>query len=134
MARDAAPVMRADLMVCGRVSRPMPFVAAAAMVWLASACSGEPSPHHEQFVGKWKSSRLATTPLYLHQNGEWEIRTGEDRVLQYGVWQLQDRRIMWTIKMDGRLNHDENAVLSVRQGRFELRERDGSVTVFERLD
>jgi hypothetical protein len=126
--------MRAALMVSWRRWRPIPFVAAAAMVWLAAACSGEPSPRHEQFVGKWKSSRLATTPLYLHQNGEWEIRTDEDRVLQYGVWQLQDRRMVWSIKMDGRLEHDENAVLSVRPGRFELRERNGSVTVFERLD
>ena len=133
MARNAAAVTRAALMVSRRISQPMIFAAAAALVLLAVACSGEPHPRHEQFVGKWKSSRLAT-PLHLHENGEWEIRTVEDSVLQYGVWQLQDRRMVWSIKIDGRLNHDENTVLSVGQGRFELRERNGSVTVFERLD
>ena len=129
MARDAAAVMRA----VSRSMRPMALAAAAALVLQAAACSGQPAPRHEQFVGKWKSSRLAT-PLHLHRSGEWEIRTDEDQVLQYGVWQLQDRRMVWSIKMDGRLNHDENAVLSVGQRRFELRERNGSVTVFERLD
>jgi hypothetical protein len=132
MARNAAAVRGAALMASRRILRPLPFVAAAAIL-LASACSGQPHPRHEQFVGKWKSSRLAT-PLHLHENGEWEIRTEEDSVLQYGVWQLQDRRMVWSIKMDGRLNHDENTVISVGQGRFELRERNGSVTVFERLD
>jgi hypothetical protein len=106
--------------------------AIAATVLVAAGC-GQAAPRHEQFVGKWKSSRLAT-PLHLHQNGEWEIRTAEDSVLQYGVWQLQDRRLVWTIKMDGKLSHDANAVLSVDKRRFELRERNGSVTVFERLD
>lgn len=106
---------------------------ATAVVLLAAACSGQPDLRHEQFVGKWKSSRLAT-PLYLHKNGEWEIRTDEDSVLQYGVWQLQGKRMVWSIKVDGRLNHDENAVLSVAQKRFELREANGSVTVFERLE
>jgi hypothetical protein len=131
MARDVAALMRAASMK--RVLRPLAFLAAAVMVLLAAACSGEPPPRHEQFVGKWKSSRLAT-PLHLHENGEWEIKTEEDSVLQYGVWQLQDRRMIWSIKMDGRLNHDENTVLSIGQRRFELREQNGSVTVFERLD
>ena len=70
----------------------------------------------------------------MYKNGEWEIRTEEDSVLQFGVWQLDGRRIVWSIKMEGRLDHEENAVVSVAQRRFELRERDGSVTVFERLD
>lgn len=114
--------------------RAAPLMAAAALcAALVPGCSREPQPRHDQLVGKWKSSRLAT-PLYLHTNGEWEIRTEDERVLQYGVWQLQGRHIVWSIRMDGRLAHDENTILSVRPGRFELRERDGSVTRFDRLD
>ena len=133
MARDAAPLMQAALRGFGRMWRDVSFKAAAALLVLAAACSPHAELRPEQFVGKWKSSRSAT-PLHLHTNSEWEITTLEGHVLQYGVWQLQDRRMVWSIKMDGRLNHDENPVLSVAQQRFELRERDGSVTVFERLD
>jgi hypothetical protein len=105
---------------------------AAALLCLAllAACSREPRP--EQFAGKWKSSRLAT-PLHLHANGEWEIRADDDAVLQYGVWQLQGSTFVWSISQGGRLAHDPNAIVAVRADRFELRERDGSVTVFERL-
>jgi len=108
------------------------FVAAAVIAPLFAGC-GWSAPRQEQFIGKWKSSRL-TTALHLYKNGEWEIRTEEGRVLQFGVWQLVGRRILWTIKMQGRIAHDENAVVSVGQRRFELRERDGAVTVFDRLD
>ena len=97
-----------------------------------AACSGPSNVKPEQVVGKWKSSRT-TTPLVLHENGDWEIR-GEDRVLQYGVYQLQGDRILWSIKLDGRVQHDENRFVSMKPGRFELRERDGSVTLFEKLD
>ena len=108
------------------------FVAAAASVAFVTGCS-QSAPRNEQFVGKWKSSRLAT-PLHMYKNGEWEIRTEEGSVLQFGVWQLDGRRMVWGIKMEGRLDTEANAVLSVDQRRFQLRERDGSVTVFERLD
>jgi hypothetical protein len=95
-----------------------------------AACSPQPRP--EQFAGAWKSSRL-TTPLHLHPNGEWEIRTAEGAVLQYGVWQLRDRTFVWSIRQDGGLLHDPNPIVAVKADRFELRERDGSVTVFQRL-
>jgi hypothetical protein len=133
MARNAAALMRGATTVLSSVARRRrSFVAAAAIALLSAGC-GQSAPRQEQFVGKWKSSRLAT-PLHMYKNGEWEIRTEEDSVLQFGVWQLDGRRIVWSIKMEGRLDHEENAVLSVGQRRFELRERDGSVTVFERLD
>lgn len=134
MARSAAAVIRSAPAVRGRtLGRRPALVAVAAFVCLAASCSRQADVRQEQFVGKWKSSRLAT-PLHMYQNGEWEIKTDEERVLQYGVWQLQGRRMIWSIKMDGSLSHDENAILSVGQQRFELRERDGSVTLFERLD
>jgi hypothetical protein len=109
------------------------LVAAVAFALVVPGCSREPVPRQEMFVGKWKSSRLAT-PLHLHQNGEWEIKTDEDRVLQYGVWQLEGKRFVWSIRIDGRVQRDENAVLAVSQRRFELREQDGSTTKFDRLD
>lgn len=99
---------------------------------LLAACQPQWKP--EQFAGKWKSSRVST-PLYLHPNGEWEIRNNEGRVLQYGIWQLQDRSILWTIRTgDGQVMHEANPIVSVAERRFELRETDGSLTKFERLD
>jgi hypothetical protein len=105
------------------------FIIACVLALLA-AC--QPQPKAEQFAGKWKSSRL-TTPLHLSANGEWEIRGDDDQVLQYGVWQVKDRTFIWSVKLDGQLQHDPNAIVSMDAKRFELRERDGSVTRFDRL-
>ena len=115
-----------------RMRRPVGVLAMLAMLCLATGCS-QSEPRSEQFVGQWKSSRLATAPLSMHATGEWEIRNDENRVMQYGLWQLEGRRIVWHIRMDGRLQHDINAIESVAKDRFELREQDGSITRFERL-
>lgn len=106
----------------------------AASLAVLGACSRQPEPRPEHFVGQWKSSRLAALPLHLHGNGEWEIKAAEGPPLQFGIWQVEGRRMLWTIRIDGRMTHDENAILSVGKRQFELRERDGSVTRFERID
>ena len=86
----------------------------------------------QQFVGRWKSSRLGST-LLLNANGEWEMRDTADRVLQYGVWQLRDRTLVWSVRLNGRLQHDPNAIIDVSPAMFQLRERDGTITRFDRL-
>lgn len=96
-------------------------------------CSGKPAFGPENFVGRWRSSR-SNTPIQLLSNGEWRIVDGEGTVLQQGVWQLVEGRLLWSFKLDGQVGHDANTVLSVSAKRFELRERDGTVTVFDRLD
>ena len=98
---------------------------------LLSGC--QPKIQTSQLAGRWKSSRLTTTVLHLHPNGEWEIRDADEHVLQYGVWQVQDRTLVWTIKQEGKLQHDPNPIVALEKDRFELRERDGSITRFERL-
>lgn len=85
------------------------------------------------FVGKWQSTRLVT-PLHLAANGEWEIRTAEGAVLQYGIWRYEDKKIVWTIKQGTRISDDVNPVLSVTPAEFRLKERDGTTTVFRRLE
>jgi len=108
------------------------MVAALLAVAVLAAC--QPRWKADQFHGKWKSSRLAT-PLYLHDSGEWEIREDGGRALQYGVWRLQDGGILWSVRTsDGRLVHDANPIVSVGERRFVLREQDGSLTKFERLN
>jgi hypothetical protein len=102
--------------------------------FLVAGCSRAPEPAPADFVGQWRSSRLATTPLHLHANGEWEIRSADGAVMQYGVWALRERRILWTFRQEGRTEHDENPIVAFAPGRFQLRERDGSVTTFERLE
>lgn len=85
------------------------------------------------FVGRWQSSRTLT-PLYLAANGEWEIRTAEGAVLQYGVWRYDGKQLIWTYKQGARVFDDANDVLSVAPAEFRLRERNGTTTVFRRLD
>ena len=120
-------------MTCGPAGRVARGLSIAALLALA-ACSRAPQAQPDQFAGKWQSSRLAASPLYMRANGEWEIRNDEDKVLQYGVWHLEEGKMVWTVKIDGRVTHDVNALLSVTPARFELRERDGSVTRFDRIE
>lgn len=100
---------------------------------VAGGCSGRDDISSHNFVGKWKSSRLAT-PLILHDNGDWEIKTEEGSVLQYGVWKYQKNSIVWSIKMDAQVTHDVNPVISVEPLIFRLKEADGSISTFTRLD
>ena len=77
------------------------------------------------------------TPIYLHDNGEWEIKTEDGAVLQYGVWEFKSDKIIWSYKADldtGRIGRDVNDVLSATAQEFQLLERDGSTTIFKRLD
>lgn len=107
--------------------------AALVLVAVASGCARKESLYSEKdFVGKWQSSRV-TTPVFLHEDGEWELRTESGEVQQYGVWLYSDNRILWTVRVDGQIHHDPNPVLSATADEFQLRERDGSVTTFRRL-
>lgn len=103
-----------------------------ALLWVGvlSGCREAPVSS-EHFVGKWKSTKLET-PIYLHANGEWEIKTDAGDILQYGIWHY-DGKLVWSYKVSGSIGHDENAILSVARDEFKLREADGSITVFTRL-
>lgn len=91
-------------------------------------------PYSENdFIGKWKSSKLET-PLYLYANGEWEIKTNDGNILQYGVWEYKDRKIIWSYRVGGEIGHDPNAVLSANEEIFQVYEKNGTVTTFYRLD
>lgn len=96
-------------------------------------CSGGDPFSEKNFVGKWKSSKLET-PIYLHANGEWEVKTDEGAVLQFGVWRYKDKTLLWSYKIDGQVGHDPNAVLSASAREFQLRERDRTTTTFVKLD
>ena len=108
------------------------FLLAAAM--LLNGCSPREAPNEQSFVGKWKSSRLESSPLYLNNNGEWEIKLDDGKVLQYGVWEYKDKKIIWSHKIDGDIRHEANPVLSLSSKGFRVQEVDGSTTFFERLD
>lgn len=105
------------------------------LVTLAPGCARDPEPQPQQFVGTWQSSRLASRPLHLLANGDWEIRSeGAAKPLQYGGWQLQGRTMLWTFRSNGETVHDKNRIESLDSGRFVLREQDGSLTSFARLN
>ena len=107
------------------------FLVWALAAMLLAAC--QPALKPTQFSGAWKSSRLAT-PIHLHPSGTWEIRGDDGRALQYGVWQLRERSLVWSVRSsNGQLMHDINPIVSVAERQFELREQDGSLTKFQRL-
>jgi len=110
-----------------RIRRALAVVLASALVF---GCSETAST--KSFVGKWKSSKIMT-PVYLYENGEWEICKDDGGVLQYGVWVYKDNTIIWTYKDGAQIGHDPNAVVSVTPQEFKVRERDSSITSFVRL-
>ena len=104
------------------------------LISLASCSHNEAQVTTEEaFVGKWHSTR-STVPIYLYGNGDWEIKTDEGKVLQYGVWQYKNNAIVWSHKAGGQIEHDVNKVLSVTPVQFQVKERDQSVTIFTKLD
>lgn len=108
-----------------------------AVTWIVlavtSGCTKKESLYSEKdFVGKWESSRV-TTPVHLYEDGEWELITESDEVQQYGVWLYSDNKILWTVRVNGKIHHDPNPVLSATANEFQLREKDGSVTTFRRI-
>ena len=127
MRRQLAPSL-------GRQSLTL-AAAISLLVTLAPGCVRDPQPQPQQFVGTWQSSRLASRPLHLLANGDWEIRSeGAAKPLQYGVWQLQGRTMLWTFRSNDETVHDKNRIESFDSGRFVLREQDGSLTSFARLN
>jgi hypothetical protein len=97
-----------------------------------NACSSR-EPTGKDFVGTWKSSRV-TTPIRLYENDEWELMANDGEVMQYGVWQYFDNKIMWSYMVDEAMGHDTNPILSAAPREFKLRERDGSITTFSKVD
>ena len=111
------------------------FLIAAVLFFVAAlaSCTSKDAPAEKDFIGKWKTSR-ATTPIRLYESGEWELLDNFGGVRQYGVWQYFDNKVMWSYIVDSRFSHDTNLVLSVSQSEFRLREGDGNITVFTRLE
>lgn len=104
----------------------------ALLFTVVPGCQRTPQVDAAAFVGSWHSSRL-TTPLVLYANGDWEIKTAEGQVLQYGVWSYAPGQFLWTFKQGKQVQHEVNPLLSFSPSRFSLRETDGSVTTFTRL-
>ena len=110
----------------------------AASILLATCLLGGCQPQDDTadrkiFIGKWQSSRLAT-PLYLYENNEWEIKQDDGAVLQYGIWDYKNKKIIWSHKTGNRLEHDINPVIMAEPGKFQVRENDQTITSFEKLD
>lgn len=113
-------------------------VRALCCVLLATAlgfygCSDREAFTEQNFAGKWKSSKLLT-PVYLYANGEWEIKSEDGAVLQFGVWEYKDKKLIWSYKAGSYIGHDTNAVLSAAPREFRLLENDRTVTTFTKLD
>lgn len=100
---------------------------------LFNGCSGREPVTEKSFVGKWKSSKLET-PIYLYENGEWEIKKDGGGVLQFGVWQYKDKQLVWSYKIGSQVGHESNAVLIATPREFQVQERDKTTTTFVRLD
>ena len=107
------------------------LLAAVSLLFLVSSCGGK--IEEKNLVGKWNSSKLAT-PIYIHANGDWEIKTEEGAVLQYGVWRLKGKNIIWTYKLESKIGHDGDPIVSSTPREFRVKENDGTTTIFKKLD
>jgi len=115
-----------------RRMKSLVFVLAAVFL-LFSVSSCKRQIDERNLVGKWQSSRLET-PIYLHANGEWEIKTDDGAVLQYGVWKVKARHITWSYKIDSQFGHDGDPIVSSTPREFRVKENDGTTTTFRKLD
>ena len=106
---------------------------AVLLVALSICACGTHATSEKDFVGKWKSTKLET-PIYLYENGEWEVKSEDGKVLQYGIWQYEGNKIRWTYKIRSQISHELNEVLSASSSEFQLKELDGTTTTFSRLD
>jgi hypothetical protein len=104
-----------------------------ALLALNYGCSGHDSFSEKNFTGKWQSSKLET-PIHLYNNGEWEIKTDNGAILQYGIWEYRDDNIIWSYRSGAYIFHDENSVLSVTPLEFRLKESNKSISIFTKLD
>jgi hypothetical protein len=103
------------------------------MVFVSSGCFKKTADPRLILIGKWQSSRLVT-PLYLYENGEWEIKRDDGAVLQYGVWEFKNNSIFWTHKSGGLVISDVNPVLQMQTTSFLLSENDHTITSFKKID
>ncbi|HLA35676.1 MAG TPA: hypothetical protein VJ001_12495 [Rhodocyclaceae bacterium] len=105
------------------------------MAILLVACDEQEKLSEASFIGKWRSSKIPV-PFYLHANGEWEIRLGEGEVMEYGVWQVVGKNILWSYKDQNRnsIMHDLDPVVALTPISFKVRENDGAITTFTRLE
>jgi hypothetical protein len=103
-----------------------------AAIFLAS-CSNHETVSKKDFVGKWQSSKMET-PLYLYENNDWEIKKDDGTIVQYGIWEYKDKKMIWSYKIDAQIGHDINQVVTVTPGKFQLRESDQTLTSFNKLD
>ncbi|MBC7607984.1 MAG: hypothetical protein H7228_00165 [Polaromonas sp.] len=108
------------------------LLAVVLSVIFLGACSKREAVTGKTFVGKWQSSKLVT-PLYLYENGEWEIKKDDGAVLQYGTWEYKDDQILWSFKVDSAVGHDVNPVLVATSKQFQLKESDQTITSFAKL-
>lgn len=108
--------------------------AAWAAIALMAACSRQAEPLAQEFVGTWRSSRMVSAPVVLMSTGEWEIRSDTGNVMQHGVWRLERGTIVWTVRAGGHIESDRNPIVAWAERSFRLREADGSVTTFDRLE
>jgi hypothetical protein len=130
--REARPMVWASGRVWWRQIRLL--LSGLLMVMVLTACMDKPQPLSEKmFVGKWKSSRLAT-PVYLHENGEWEIKRDDGAVLDYGVWSLKERKLVWIFKHNGQSLSEANPVVLITPAKFQLRENDQTTSTFDRWE
>ena len=79
------------------------------------------------FLGSWYSTR-AQKIISIIRGGKWKM------VTQTGGWSLEDGSFVWTYSDLGPRVKDKNRILHVGKRKFVLKEPDGSVTVFFKIN
>jgi hypothetical protein len=99
------------------------------------ACRQDAMPQASHIIGVWNSSRMNSRSVHLLANGEWEVRdAGSPKPLQFGLWRIEGRWLVWTYKRGALVILDKTQFESFEHRGFTLREQDGSLTRFTRVD
>lgn len=78
------------------------------------------------FVGNWHSSQFHGAIL-LNADGTW------NGGIHSGRWTTRDGSIVWTYDDENNKREEVNVILTRTPNRFEIREQDGTVTTFTRI-
>lgn len=101
------------------------------LVTALGGCTFKGEYSEKDFVGKWTSTKYAS-PIYLYENGEWEVISDTGGVTQYGVWQVTGNKIMWSFKLGGKVHHVREKIQTLSTQEFTLGEGN-KVSTFKRI-
>jgi hypothetical protein len=108
-----------------------------------SFCQNNKANIDERFIGTWEARaggfREVTT---IQQDGTWvsesHCPSKQSPDISTGSWEVKDNKIIWTYDKNNIIfrtgEKDINPILEVTKDKFVLKETDGLITTYKRID